>query len=135
MANVPARLLLFLSSYAPLFLIIALRGRRDNSYVATLLSALAITSVVVLFAYVRTVERLAAQRLAVASVISRYGDAASYIVTYLLPFLPVKLSDLLDITSLGVVLLVIGLLYVNSNMIYTNPVLNIVGYRFPRLAS
>jgi hypothetical protein len=26
------------------------------------------------------------------------------------------------------VLFVIGLLYVNSNMIYTNPVLNIVGY-------
>jgi hypothetical protein len=30
--------------------------------------------------------------------------------------------------SLGVVLFVIGLLYVNSNMIHTNPVLNIAGY-------
>jgi hypothetical protein len=61
-------------------------------------------------------------------VISRDGDAMSYIVTYLLPFLAVKLNDPTDVVSLGIVLFVIGLLYVNSNMIHTNPVLNIVGY-------
>jgi hypothetical protein len=52
----------------------------------------------------------------------------SYIVTYLLPFLAVKLNDVIDTTSLGAVLLVIAVLYVSSNMIYTNPVLNIAGY-------
>jgi hypothetical protein len=52
----------------------------------------------------------------------------SYIVTYLLPFLAVKLNDPTDLISLGIVFAVIGLLYVNSNMIHTNPVLNIVGY-------
>lgn len=52
----------------------------------------------------------------------------SYIVTYLLPFLAVKLNDVTDAGSLAIVLLVIAILYVNSNMIYTNPVLNIAGY-------
>jgi hypothetical protein len=52
----------------------------------------------------------------------------SYIVTYLLPFLAVKLNDMTDVGSLGMLLLVIAILYVNSNMINTNPVLNIAGY-------
>ena len=52
----------------------------------------------------------------------------SYIVTYLLPFLAVKLNDPTDVISLGMFFVIIGLLYVNSNMIHTNPVLNIFGY-------
>jgi len=52
----------------------------------------------------------------------------SYIVTYLLPFLAVNLNDVMDAGSLGIVLTVIAVLYVNSNMIYTNPVLNLAGF-------
>ncbi len=57
----------------------------------------------------------------------RDGDVMSYIVTYLLPFLAVKLNDPTDLISIGIVFIVIGLLYVNSNMIHTNPVINIGG--------
>jgi hypothetical protein len=64
----------------------------------------------------------------IASVVSRDGDAMSYIVTYLLPFLAVNFKEVGDVVSLAIVFFVIGLLYVNSNMIYTNPVLNIAGY-------
>ncbi|MCU1224677.1 MAG: hypothetical protein JWQ42_2770 [Edaphobacter sp.] len=52
----------------------------------------------------------------------------SYIVTYLLPFLAIKLSDSMDIASLGLLLFVVGILYVNSNLIHTNPILSIMGY-------
>lgn len=128
MPNVPTRLILFLSSYAPLFLIIAVRGWRDSRSLAISLAAIAVVSVLVLFVFLQVVRKLAADKVAVSSVISRDGDAMSYIVTYLLPFLAVKLNDPTDVFSLGVVLFVIGLLYVNSNMIHTNPVLNIAGY-------
>jgi hypothetical protein len=88
----------------------------------------AVLSVVVLFAFLHTVQKLSVAKVNVASVVSRDGDVMSYIVTYLLPFLAVKLNDPTDVISLGIVFIVIGLLYVNSNMIHTNPVLNIVGY-------
>jgi hypothetical protein len=88
----------------------------------------AVLSVAVLFVVLRIAQKLAADKISVNSVVSRDGDAMSYIVTYLLPFLAVKLNDATDAGSLGIVLLVIAVLYVNSNMIYTNPVLNIVGY-------
>ncbi len=128
MPNVPTRVILFLSSYAPLFLIIAMRGWSDSRYLAVGLAVLAVLSVIVMFVFLRYARKLAADKIVVHTVISRDGDAMSYIVTYLLPFLAVKLNDVTDVTSLGVVLLVIAILYVNSNMIHTNPVLNIAGY-------
>lgn len=128
MPNVPTRLILFFSSYAPLFLIIAMRGWDKSRYLALGMAIIAVLSVVVLFVFLRIAQKLAADKIIVSSVVSRDGDAMSYIVTYLLPFLAVKLNDVTDAGSLGIVLLVIAVLYVNSNMIHTNPVLNIAGY-------
>ena len=128
MPNIPTRLLLFLSSYAPLFLIIAIRGWEKSPHLALGVAIVAVLSVVLLFVFLRIARKLAADRIIVNSVVSRDGDAMSYIVTYLLPFLAVKLNDVMDAGSLSIVLLVIAVLYVNSNMIYTNPVLNIAGY-------
>ena len=128
MPNFPTRLVLFLSSYAPLFLILALRSWADNYRVALGLAGLAVLSVIVLLAFLRQARTLAADKVSISSVISRDGDAMSYIVTYLLPFLAVNFHEIRDVVSLSLVFFVIGLLYVNSNMIYTNPVLNILGY-------
>ena len=51
MPNVPTRLILFLSSYAPLFLIIAMRGWRDSKHLAIGIAVVAVLSVVVLFIF------------------------------------------------------------------------------------
>lgn len=128
MPNTPTRLILFLSSYAPLFLILAVRSWVQNRYVSAGFAGVAIISMLVLAAFLRQARTLGADKVMIASVISRDGDAMSYIVTYLLPFLAVKLNEADDVISLAIVFLVIGVLYVNSNMIYTNPVLNIAGY-------
>jgi hypothetical protein len=128
MPNTPTRLILFLSSYAPLFLILAVRNSFENRYISIGFVAVAVGSVTVLFIFLRYARTLAQDKVIIASVVSRDGDAMSYIVTYLLPFLAVRFHELADAVSLGIVFLVIGLLYVNSNMICTNPVLNIRGY-------
>jgi hypothetical protein len=105
-----------------------MRGWRDSRGLAIGLVVVSMVSVLVLFVFLRIAQKLAADRIKVDSVASRDGDAMSYIVTYLLPFLAVKLNDVTDVGSLGMVLVVIAILYVNSNMIYTNPVLNVAGY-------
>jgi hypothetical protein len=128
MPNLLTRLMLFLSSYAPLFMIIAMRAWNDNRRVAIGCLATSALSLLVLFLFLRAAQSIAASKISIASVKSRDGDVMSYIVTYLLPFLAVKLGDPKDVMSLGLLLLVVGLLYVNSNMIYTNPALNIAGY-------
>jgi len=128
MPNAFTRVVLFFSSYAPLFLILAIRSWVENWWLAMSLAAVAAVSVVILWLFVRKARTLAAHKLAITSVISRDGDAMSYIVTYLLPFLAVDFTKPSDIISLGIVFGVIGLLYVNSNLIHTNPLLNLVGY-------
>jgi hypothetical protein len=46
-----------------------------------------------------------------------------------LPFLAVDFKNVSDVVSLGIVFAVIGLLYVNSNLIHTNPLLNLARYQ------
>src|SRR5205807_7762956 len=110
-----------LSSSAPLFLVLAIRSWNDNRGVSIGLTSVAVISVVVLWLFLRQVRTLTHDRVTIASVVSRDGDAMSYIVTYLLPFLAVNFNEEGDVLSLAIVFFVIGLLYVNSNMIYTNP--------------
>jgi uncharacterized membrane protein YukC len=58
MPNTFTRLILFLSSYAPLFLIIAMRGWRESRYFAIGLVIVAVLSVVVLFAFLHSHSQL-----------------------------------------------------------------------------
>ena len=128
MPNTLTRLILFLSSYAPLFLIIAMRCWSDSVLLAFSLTLVATLSVAILFVFLRVERNLAAEKIVVESAGSRDGDAMSYIVTYLLPFLAVKFNVPIDVTSLAAAFLVIAVIYISSNMIYTNPVLNLAGY-------
>jgi|SRR6266850_4744754 len=89
----------------------------------------AMISVIALFAYLGLVRRLATHSIHVASASSRDSEAMSYIVTYLLPFLGLDSQSLADRISLGIFLGMLAVLYVGSNLIHMNPVLNLVGFR------
>jgi hypothetical protein len=113
MPSFPVRVILFLSSYAPLFLIVALRGWKDAHCVADALVLVAVLSIAILFILLRAATRLADDVIKIEAVTSRDSDVMSYIVTYLLPFLNVKLNNLMDTASLGMVLFVIAILYIS----------------------
>ncbi len=53
----------------------------------------------------------------------------SYIVTYIIPFLSVAFSDWQQAVALAVFFIILGFLYVNSDMIHINPTLNFFLYR------
>src|SRR5262249_37291770 len=89
---------------------------------------LALVSLLVLSGYIHIVSSLAPHSITVKSATSKDGDAMSYIVTYIFPFLDAPLNDLPKATSLVLLFFVLGILYVNSNLIYTNPILNLCGY-------
>lgn len=122
------RIVLFLSSYSPLLVIFAFHLVEKHPTTGKGLIVAAAISLIGLGVFLRVVNGLSPSSIVVTSVKSRDGDVMSYIVTYLLPFLAIKLDDVLDDMSFGLLLGVVAVLYVNSNLIYVNPVLNLCGY-------
>jgi len=58
----------------------------------------------------------------------RDGDLAAYVATYLLPFVVVFGVTIQDVIALALFLIFIGALWINSRMIYLNPLLALAGY-------
>jgi hypothetical protein len=64
---------------------------------------------------------------------SKAADSLNYIVTYIIPFLGFDKPK--DIVPLLILLIVIGVIYVHSNLLATNPMLSFFGYRLYELSS
>jgi hypothetical protein len=127
MPRLPFRIALFFSSYAPLFLLLAYVSRRCAGVWITLVAlALASSGALVLVLFVKRDER--GPRLEIAHIKPQDGDVLAYIATYLIPFLGLDLTRRDDIVLFAGFLLVLMLVYVNSNMLFVNPLLAIAGY-------
>jgi hypothetical protein len=97
-------------------------------YVAIGFLGLAFLSLIFQMAFFAKAKRNVAIPIKAVSIVSKDGEAMSYIVTYILPFLEVDLGNVNDSLALVLVFFVIAILYVSSNLIHTNPVLNLSGY-------
>ena len=49
-------------------------------------------------------------------------------VTYIIPFLAIDFTNMVDVSSLTLLFVVLAFLYIKSDMIYVNPILNFIGY-------
>lgn len=128
MPSLLIRLLLFLSSYFPLAVIFFVLLRNAKPLVAWSLLALGLIGLVGMVLYFLAVRRLNPLRVQISSISRRDGEAMSYIVTYLLPFLAAPFGDFDQAVGLAVFFGVLAVLYVNSDMIHINPMLNLLGY-------
>jgi len=128
MPNMVVRLLLFLSSYFPLALILFFLLREARPVIASGVLGVGLLGVAGMALYLFVVRSLNPLTIEIASVIRRDGEAMSYIVTYLVPFLAAPFGSLEEGIGLGIFFIMLAVLYVNSDMIHINPMLNLVGY-------
>lgn len=129
MPNLLTRLMLFICSYLPLALIFFLLFL-DNSIVLSIISLLAaVTGLIWALVYLRKANRLIPVREEVQEVSKRDSEVMGYIVGYLVPFVTIPFENIRQALALGVFVLVICFIYVNSNMIYLNPTLGLLRYR------
>src|SRR5229473_497247 len=59
---------------------------------------------------------------------SRDGEVMGYIASYLIPFVAIPFGGWQQGVALLIFVIVLGIVYVNSNMIHINPMLNLMGY-------
>ena len=128
MPSVITRLLLFLSSYFPLSLIFFVILVQEHRYVAIAILALGAGGLLWMLLYLRKAQSLGAVQVKIAGFQRRDTEAMAYIVTYIIPFLVIPFHGWKEGISLSIFFVVLGVLYVNSNMIHINPMLNLFGY-------
>ena len=124
---------LFLSSYAPLFLILAVRFTQVWLVILCLL--LAIVGVGLAIWILDTHSRSASGSVDVKKVDDVGEQATAYIITYLLPFLAVKEPNLREVLAYAILFLVAGLVYVRSDMQLINPTLYLLRRRIVKVTT
>jgi len=127
MPRLPFRIALFLSSYAPLFALLAYTNRHSKTACWTLV-AVTVLSVAALVVVMLAQRGEDGPVLRVEHARPKDGDVLAYMATYLVPFLGVDLTDADGVVVFVGFLLVLGIVYVNSNMLFVNPLLSIAGY-------
>jgi len=136
LAEMPRRWVLwalFLSSYSPLFLLVALRTIGTSDILALGCGVLTFLGLVGTYLFLTTGKKKGTRNYQLAAVENHDSDVAAYTATYLLPFLTVFSGTWQDITSLAVFVVIFGIVYVRSRLIYVNPMLSLLGFRLWRV--
>ena len=128
MASIITRLLLFISSYFPLSLIFFILFVAKHCWVSLSILLVGVIGLFGMVIYLQTANGIAPIQVKVVGVQRCDGEAISYIVSYVIPFLAIPFNGWQQGIALSIFFLVTGILYINSNMIHINPMLNLIGY-------
>ena len=125
------RIVLFFCSYFPLTLIIcALQSDQWPWWIIALIGGVpGLGSLALTGFYFWLMRRTAyVQQKKVTSFSKHDSEIMSYIASYIIPFVTFPLGGWKQIVTLLIFVVVLLVIYVQSNMIYINPMLSIVGY-------
>ncbi|MBK9610663.1 hypothetical protein [Candidatus Amarobacter glycogenicus] len=120
--------LLFFSSYAPLFAMLAIRTY-ERVWLSSLFAGIGLLAAFGLFAFLRLSSKRTPDRIRVVSADSRPADATAYIASYIIPLFPSGSPGANQLLALSVLLAVLGAIYVQSALVYVNPMLHVFGWR------
>jgi len=119
---------LFLSSYFPLFLILALRDW-FNLWAWILVIVVGIFCIFIWLLLFRVSRSRTSEKYKVINSENRVRDSLNYLVPYIIAFMNFDLNRWQDSTALALLLYILFVVYVNSNLLYVNPLLSIFKYK------
>lgn len=128
MPGLIVRCLLFLSSYFPLLLIFGIFLLDQRLAWAIALFLLGLFSLGTLALYLAWHKKHGARSQdTLVNFQRRDSDVMAYIASYIIPFVTFPLAGWQQITALVIFVGVLLVIYINSNLLYINPMLNMVG--------
>lgn len=128
-----ASLLLFVSSYAPLLLILVIKDidpaahlalRHPIASAALLLIAVVSSAAVIL----ATAQVQSGLRVTITRAANKSGDMFGYSIPYVLSFLKIDLGDWQTIASLVIYLIMLFVISYRTQTVFANPILALRGY-------
>lgn len=149
MGRIPswAKVVLFLSSYSPLYIIIALRAHNAELSILGLqlepvgfgpveLSYLSLGSLlvtVISVAFLAVMIRMNRTRQGQMSEIEHYRNRSDmfteYLLVYIFPFIVFEFSNMFDVAAFLVLFTTVAAIVIRSNRLFVNPVLIAFRYR------
>lgn len=123
-----ARGFLFLSSYAPLFAILAIRFQ--GAALRGVCAGLAVIGLGYVAVALWVIPRRSEQRVyPVEAVKDASGEVAGYLATYVVPFVAVTSPSAADVAGYCILAAVVLVIFVRSDLAQINPVLYLLGRR------
>ncbi|MCU4750954.1 hypothetical protein OB919_02975 [Halobacteria archaeon AArc-curdl1] len=149
MGRIPswAKVVLFLSSYSPLYVIVALRahnaehsilgyqlepvslGLVELSYLSIGSLILTIASVAFLAVMIRMNRTRQGQLSEIEHYRNRSDMFTEYLLVYIFPFIVFEFSDMFDVAAFLVLFVTVAAIVIRSNRLFVNPVLIAFRYR------
>jgi len=126
----PKAWLWFLSSYAPLWVMLGLRFKPSGLRAGLIVFGLICFAVAALLLIRRSDERPSNTTLTITG--DAGGEVSGYLAAYLLPFLTVDTPRVTDGLAYVIFVLVAGLVYVRSDLMQINPTVYILNRRVLR---
>lgn len=137
---------LFLVSYIPLFVILAIQNVKTdlvssvgvrlelsqillNNLISIILLVISLLSLGYYFIFIK-VNASAGFRSPkkILSIKNSGAEYLSYLATYILPFVGLKFDSIPNLAATALLFVVIGFIYTRTNLIYANPTLALFGY-------
>jgi hypothetical protein len=115
------RVLLFISSYSPLFALLAIRF--DQLWLRLVCAGLACLGLISFVLIFRLDGKKSRGAYRIVSVTDAGSQVAGYLASYLLPFLTVSTPSTKDIVAYSVFLAVVCSVYVKTSLLQINPIL------------
>lgn len=129
-------ILLFISAYSPLFIILAIKDfdfekafRFKHPIADYSIIGLSILSIILLFILIGNIQR-GSMAVTIKAVRSRSLDIINYTIPYLFCAFDIDISKIEDIITIGLFLVLLLVLTINTQSIFINPILAIRGYTF-----
>ncbi len=122
---------LFLSSYFPLFLILAVKNW-FNCYMMLVLIIVSMYSLVWV-GIISISKKETAESYKVLKVENRTQESLNYLIPYIISFIGFNLNKWQDWAALGILLLILFVVYLNSDLLYVNPMLLFFKYKIYKI--
>ena len=136
------KIILFFSSYSPLFLIIAILNIKLNDinslkdifpqeklWLVVIMFILFFLPNIILFMFIKRVKAFQPIKEKTHIYINKNSDVMNYIVTYLIPFLSFNFDKTNQILAFFILIIVLAIVYIHSSIFYINPILIVAGYK------
>jgi hypothetical protein len=128
MLSVAARVVLFVSAYAPLLALFAILESFGSGWPSWICAIVAVTSAVAMVFVWALVGRSAGDWQQLASAHNRDSNVMAFFVSYVVPFAVAQHSDTRTRIALALFAIIIAGLYVRSAIFYVHPLLLLAGY-------